>query len=211
MRVTVDGHAARRRHRQGHHPRHHRRDRHRRRHRPRHRVCRRGDPRAVDGRPHDGLQHVDRGRRARRPGRARREDLRLPEGPAEGAEGRGLGRGGALLGDAALGRGRASSTARSASTPPSCRRSSPGARRPRTSSRSTGVGAGPGRRSRTRTSAARSARALDYMGLKPRHEDHRHRARPRLHRLVHQRPHRGPARRRQGRRGPARSPPASTP
>ena len=34
MRVTVDGQAARRRHRQGHHPRHHRRDRHRRRHRP---------------------------------------------------------------------------------------------------------------------------------------------------------------------------------
>ena len=58
------------------------------------------DPRAVDGRPHDGLQHVDRGRRPRRHGGAGREDLRLSEGPAEGAEGRGLGRGRALLGDA---------------------------------------------------------------------------------------------------------------
>ena len=93
MRVTVDGKLPRRRHRQGHHPRHHRRDRHRRRHRPCHRICRRGDPRAVDGRPHDGLQHVDRGRRARRHDRARREDLRLSQGPAEGAQGRGLGRG----------------------------------------------------------------------------------------------------------------------
>ena len=82
MRVTRRRQAAGRRHRQGHHPGHHRRDRHRRRHRLRHRICRRGDPRAVDGRPHDGLQHVDRGRRARRPGRARREDLRLSQGPA---------------------------------------------------------------------------------------------------------------------------------
>ena len=35
--------------------------------------------------------------------RARREDLRLSQGPAEIAQGRGLGRGDALLGDAALG------------------------------------------------------------------------------------------------------------
>ena len=40
--------------------------RHRRRHRPRHRVPRLGHPRALDGRAHDGLQHVDRGGRARR-------------------------------------------------------------------------------------------------------------------------------------------------
>ena len=57
--------AAAERHREGHHPRHHRRDRHRRRHRLCAGICRRGDPRAVDGRPHDGLQHVGRGRRAR--------------------------------------------------------------------------------------------------------------------------------------------------
>jgi 3-isopropylmalate/(R)-2-methylmalate dehydratase large subunit len=35
------------------------------------------DPRAVDGRPDDGVQHVDRRRRARRHGRTRREDLCL--------------------------------------------------------------------------------------------------------------------------------------
>src|SRR5215207_1669162 len=46
-----------------HHPRHHRRDRHRGRHRLRAGICRRGDPLALDGRPHDDLQHVDRRRR----------------------------------------------------------------------------------------------------------------------------------------------------
>ena len=60
------GQPAARRHRQGRHPVDHRRDRHRRRQRPRHRILRRGDPRAVDGRPDDGLQHGDRGRRPRR-------------------------------------------------------------------------------------------------------------------------------------------------
>ena len=55
-------------------------------------YARRGHPRAVDGRPHDGLQHVDRGRRPRRHDRARREDLRLHQGPPQGAEGRRLGR-----------------------------------------------------------------------------------------------------------------------
>ncbi len=79
MRVTVDGRAAARHHRQGPDPRHHRQDRHRGRHRPRHRICRPGDPRPVDGRPHDRVQHVDRGRRARRPGRAGRDDLRLSQ------------------------------------------------------------------------------------------------------------------------------------
>ena len=92
--------AAARRHRQGHHPRHHRRDRHRRRHRLCARICRRGDPRAVDGRAHDRLQHVGRRRRQGRLRRAGREGLRLSQGQAEGAEGQGLGRGHALLGDA---------------------------------------------------------------------------------------------------------------
>ena len=66
MAVTVEGDAARRRHRQGPDPGDHRADRHRRRPGPRHRVPRRGDPRAVDGGPDDGLQHVHRGRRPRR-------------------------------------------------------------------------------------------------------------------------------------------------
>ena len=48
---------------QGHHPRHHRTHRHRRRHRSRRRVPGLRDPRPVDGGSHDGVQHVDRGRR----------------------------------------------------------------------------------------------------------------------------------------------------
>ena len=123
MRVTVDGAAAARRHRQGHHPRDHRRDRHRRRHRPRARICRRGDPRAVDGRPHDGLQHVDRGRRPRRHDRAGREDLRVREGPAAGAEGRGLRHGAAPTGRRCSPTTARISTRKCGSTRRSCRRS----------------------------------------------------------------------------------------
>ena len=66
MKVEVTRQPRAGRHRQGHHAVDHRRHRHRRRHRPRHRVLRRGDPRAVDGRPDDRLQHGDRGRRAGR-------------------------------------------------------------------------------------------------------------------------------------------------
>ena len=132
MRVTRRRQAAARRHRQGHHPRDHRRDRHRRRHRPRPRVRRRGDPRALDGRPHDGLQHDDRGRRPRRPDRARREDLRLREGPPARAQGRGLRHGARLLEDALSPTTARTSTRKSGSTPRSCRRSSAGAPRPRT-------------------------------------------------------------------------------
>ena len=55
-----------------------------------------------------------------------------------------------------------------------------------------------------------AARARLY-GPDARHEDHRHRARPRLHRLLHQRPHRGSARRRQGGRGQDGQRRASTP
>ena len=47
-----------------------------------HRVPRQRDPRPLDGRPHDRVQHVDRGRRARRAHRARRHDVRVPRGPA---------------------------------------------------------------------------------------------------------------------------------
>ena len=134
MRVVGRRQAAARRHRQGHHPRHHRRDRHRRRHRPCDRICRRGDPRAVDGRAHDGLQHVDRGRRPRRHDRARREDLRLSEGPAEGAEGARLGTRRCAIGRRCAPTTARISTARSGSMPPSCRRSSPGAPAPSRSS-----------------------------------------------------------------------------
>ena len=106
MRAVGRRQAAARRHREGHHPGDHRRDRHGGRHRPRHRIHRRGDPRALDGRPHDGLQHVDRGRRARRHDRARRENLRVPQGPPQGAEGRRVGKRDALLGVAVFRRRR---------------------------------------------------------------------------------------------------------
>ncbi len=102
MRAVVDGKLPRGRHREGHHPRHHRRDRHRRRDRLRARICRRGDSLAVDGRPHDGLQHVGRGRRQGRVHCAGRKGVRLPRGSAARAEGEALGPGHALLGDAAL-------------------------------------------------------------------------------------------------------------
>ncbi len=68
------------RRRQGHHPGGHRQDRHGRRDRARHRVPRVGDRGARDGRAHDGLQHVDRGRRARRDDRPRRDDVRVAQG-----------------------------------------------------------------------------------------------------------------------------------
>ena len=52
-----------------------------------------------------------------------------------------------------------------------------------------------------RRQQAQRRRALARLhGPQGRREDHRHRARPRVHRLLHQRPHRGFARGRQGRR-----------
>ena len=47
---------------------------------------------ALDGRAHDGLQHVDRGRRTRGHGRARRHHLPVPGRPPARTAGRGLGR-----------------------------------------------------------------------------------------------------------------------
>ena len=91
MSVTVDGDAARRRHRQGHRAGDHRRDRHGRRDRSRDRVPGPGDPRPVDGGPDDGLQHVDRGRRQGRHDRPRRHHVRLPARPRSRTEGRRLG------------------------------------------------------------------------------------------------------------------------
>ena len=101
MLVEVDGKLPEAFDRQGHHPRRHRRNRHGGRHRLGHRIRRRSDPRPLHGRPHDRLQHDHRGRRPRRHDRARREGLCLSRGPPHGAQGRGLGQGHGLLGDAA--------------------------------------------------------------------------------------------------------------
>ena len=71
----------------------------------------------VDGRAHDRLQHVHRGRRARRHGGAGRDHLRLPEGPSSRAAGRRLGARRRRLAHARLGPRRASTTGRCSSMP----------------------------------------------------------------------------------------------
>ena len=200
--------AAAERHRQGPHPRHHRRDRRRRRHRLRAGICRRGDPRAVDGRPHDGLQHVGRGGRQDRHDRAGREDLR---NISKAGRRRPRARPGTM--PCATGRRCAAttapiSTARSGSMRRSFLRSSPGAPVPSRSSRSPAAcRCRP--TSPTATSAAPPMRALDIYGAQRRREDHRHHDRSGVHRLVHQFAHRGPARGRARGERQARSIPMS--
>ena len=127
MAVTVDGELPARRHREGHRARDHRPHRHRRRHRLDHRVPRLGDPRALDGGPHDGVQHVDRGR-ARAPGSSRPTTRRSPTSRAASSRRRarrGSGRSttGARWSPTTAPR----STRRSCSTPPRCGRRSRGA------------------------------------------------------------------------------------
>ncbi len=61
MAVTVDGDLPGRLQRQGRHPGDHQSHRHRWRRGSHHRVPRLRDPRPLHGRPHDDLQHVDRG------------------------------------------------------------------------------------------------------------------------------------------------------
>ena len=166
----------------------------------RHRVPRLGHRGALDGRPHDGLQHDHRGRRAGRAGRSRRHDVRLPRGPAPRAEGRGSG-------------SRHSTTGGRLRTDDGATFDhevvlDAAALRP---ARHVGHQPGPGRvRSTTIVPdpdsfddpAAREAAAAGahLHGPHGRHADPRHRRRHGLHRLVHEPPHRGPARRGRGRR-----------
>ena len=93
--------AATRGHGQGRHSRDHRQDRHRRRHRPHHRVPRVDDSLALDGRPDDRLQHVDRGRRQGRHDRAGRHDVRLCRGPPARSQRSAMGARARRLADAA--------------------------------------------------------------------------------------------------------------
>ena len=123
MAITVEGDAQARRHREGHHPRRHREDRHQRRAGLRARVPRQRDPLPLDGGADDDLQHVDRGRRPRRHGRARRDHVRVPRGPPARAEGPGLGGRGRLLADPARATKAPSTTPRSSSTRTSSSRS----------------------------------------------------------------------------------------
>ena len=156
--------AGRRRHRQGRGPGHHRADRRRRRERPRHRIRRQRHPRPLDGRPPHPLQHVDRGRRPRRHGRARRHHLRLPRraGPSRRRARSGtrpLARWRALPSDAGAAlrpRGRAR---RGRHRADGHLGHQPGGRAPHHRPR-----AEPATRA-GRRSGARHERALDYMGL----------------------------------------------
>ena len=120
MAITVDGELPARRDRERRRARDHRPHRYRRRDRLGARVPRQRDPRALDGRPHDGVQHVDRGRRARRAHRTRRHDVRVPRRQARGAEGQGVGARARRLALARDRRRRARSTRKSRSTPRRC-------------------------------------------------------------------------------------------
>ena len=145
------------------------------------------------GRPHDGLQHGDRGRRARRPGRGRREDHRLRQGPAAGADRRRMGPGGRLLEDAAVRpRREVRRGGRARRARRSCRRS-PGAPRPRWCWRVDGRVPDPDKEKDAEQARRHRARPdLHGPGAGQAHE--RHLRRQGVHRLVHQQPHRGHAR-----------------
>ena len=99
--------------------------------RPRGRVPRPGDREAIDGRAHDGVQHDDRGRRARGDGRTGRHHVRVVRARraprlAAGTPGRARGRGARAKRSRSGASCRAtpapSSTATSRSTPPRSRR-----------------------------------------------------------------------------------------
>ena len=122
------------------------------------------DPRPLDGRADDGLQHVDRGRRPGRHDRAGRDDVRLPPRPRSSPQGADF--------DAAVARWQQAAdrcrrevrqVARVRRAPTS-RRKSPGARTPARSRRSTARC--PIRpTSATPTTSKTAASALEYMGL----------------------------------------------
>ena len=143
----------------------------RRRHRVRGRVRRSRDRAALDGGPHDGLQHDDRGRRPRRHDRSRPDHLRLRDRPPRraGHRPRRLARA-PHRGRRALRPARSRSTARrSARWLPGartrawswvCRRACPSRPASRTSARSSTWGSRAARRSsRSSSTACSSARA----------------------------------------------------
>ena len=198
--AALDAHPLRRRarlrrHRQGPDPRDDRPDGRRRRRRPRRRVRRPGDRGALDGGPHDDLQHDDRGRRPRGHDRARRDDLRVGR-------------------RAARRRRRARTSTRWSRAGASCAPTRARRSTPRSTSTSAtisplvtwGTNPGDGRRRRRAPSPSpqtrrRRARARVH-GPRGRDADRGDPPRPRLHRLLHELADRRPARRRRGREGP---------
>ena len=148
---------------------------------------------SVDGSAHDALQHVDRGRQPRRHGRARRDDVRLSQGPPLAPARRRSGTRPWPIGAACASDRRRALRPRGAnSTSRRCRRMSRGAPTPARPRRSPAAfrtlrsepGPGPPRQDGAQPR---------YMGLTPGMPLDRHRHRPCLHRLLHQWPHRGSA------------------
>ncbi len=172
-----------------------RQDRHRGGHRKHHRIRRQHGSLPYDGRPHDPVQHVDRGRSARRHDSGRRRDDRLPERQAVCAAGRAVGPRSGALAHAAERSGRQV--------------------RPRGGDRCAidqaagDVGhlprdGGDRRRARSRPREGEGRRpprghgeGARVHGLEAEYPDDRHPHRQSVHRVVHQFAHRGPA----GRRG----------
>ena len=149
--------------------------------------------RAVDGRPHDGLQHVGRGGREDRHHCPRRKDLRVPQGSAEVAQRQGCG-----TKPCAIGR-RCAPTRRAqfdrevrlnvGELPPLVTWGTS----PEQVTSITGRVPKPAEIGERKQAPRRRAFARIY-GAKGRREDRRHYDRPRVHRLLHQCAHRGPAR-----------------
>ncbi len=154
--------------------------------------------RALDGRAADALQHVDRGRRARRHDRAGRRHLRLSRRAAPTRRRARIG----IARWRAGGRCRAiparSSTARSRSTRAEIAPMVTWGTSPQDAAPITGHVPDPGRGARRRAARRHAAGARLY-GADAGHAARRHHGRPRLHRLLHQQPHRGSARRRRHR------------
>ena len=186
---------------EGRDPRDHRQDRHRRRHRPCLRICRQHLPRHVDGRPHDRLQHVDRGGRARRARRARREDHRLcrwagPMRPRVRRGSRRLPIGAPCRPTPAPNYDKEAHLDAADIAPHVTWGTNPEQAAP-----VTGRVPDPAQIDDPLKRAA-VERALQYMQLAAQHAADRCAGAARLHRLVHQQPDRGSARRRGDRQGP---------
>ena len=143
----------------------HRPHRHRRRHRLGHRVPRLGHPRPLDGGPHDRVQHVDRGRRPGRAGRARRHDLRLPRGPPARAARARRGSGRSTTGARSSPTTAPRSTRRSCSTPPTLEPHVSWGTNPAQVVAIDGAVPDPDDFARAVASARPPRRALAYMGL----------------------------------------------
>ncbi len=141
------------------------------------RVRRHDTRRDVDGRADDDLQHVDRGRRARRLRQSGRDDVRVSEGPEVRAVRRRVGQSRHLVAIDGVGQERDVRRPRRRSTPRRSNRPSRGASTRASRSASS-----------ERIPAQRRSRSARLHGLRREHADSRHEDRRRVHRLVHERP-----------------------